>query len=123
MMKKHLITFSILLVTFFALAQGTYIPIGSETNNYLQRLEIKTGLVNQFHTSNKPYDRKMAIDYINGIDSLSDMDSDDLTEMDKKNISYIYKDNFEFDDEHTELPENPKLKFLFYSVCRYSHSN
>ncbi len=113
MMKKHLITFSILLVTFFASAQGTYIPIGSETNNYLQRLEIKTGLVNQFHTSNKPYDRKMAIDYINGIDSLSDMDSDDLTEMDKKNISYIYKDNFEFDDEHTELPENPKLKFLF----------
>lgn len=112
-MRKKLITYTLLLLPFLISAQGTYIPIGSETNNYLQRLEIKTGLVNQFHTSNKPFDRKMAIDYINGLDSLSDMDIDDLTPMDKKNIAYIYKDNFEFDDEHTELPENPKLKFLF----------
>ena len=112
-MRKYLITYHLLLITFLASAQGTYIPIGSQTNSYLERLEIKTGLVKQFHTSNKPYDRKMAIDYINGLDSLSDMDSDDLTKMDKENISYIYKDNFEFDDEHKELPENPKLKFLF----------
>lgn len=112
-MKKQLITLSLLLFTAHIFAQGTYIPMGSETNHYLQRLEIKTGLVNQFHTSNRPYDRKMAIDYVNGIDSLSDMDSDDLSEMDKKNVAYLYKDNFEFDDEHTELPENPKLKFLF----------
>jgi hypothetical protein len=79
----------------------------------LERLEIKTGLVKQFHTSNKPYDRKMAIDFVNGIDSLSDMDSEDLTKMDKENVAYLYKDNFEFDDDKTELPENPKLKFLF----------
>ena len=94
-------------------AQGTYLPIGSEVNHYLERLEIKTGLVDQFHTSNKPYDRKMIVDYLNNIDSLSDMDSEDLTKMDQKNISYIYKDNFEFDDEHTEPTENPKLKFLW----------
>lgn len=112
-MRKHLITIYLLLITFIAVAQGTYIPIGSETNNYLQRLEIKTGLVKGFHTSNRPYDRKMAVDYINSIDSLSDMDTDDLTKMDLKNIEYIYKDNFEFDDEHTEVTENPKLKFLY----------
>jgi len=112
-MRKHLITYLLLLVTFLAAAQGTYIPIGSPTNHYLERLEIKTGLVKQFHTANKPYDRKMAIDYINGLDSLSDMDSDDLTKIDKENVAYLYKDNFEFDDDKTELPENPKLKFLF----------
>ena len=55
----------------------------------------------------------MSVDYINGLDSLSDMDTDDLTKMDKENISYIYKDNFEFDDDHTELTEYPKLKFLW----------
>jgi len=97
----------------FAAAQGTYIPIGSDVNHYLERLEIKTGLVKGFHTSNKPFDRKMSVDYINGLDSLSDMDTDDLTKMDKENISYIYKDNFEFDDDHTELTEYPKLKFLW----------
>ena len=113
-MRKYIITSSFLLIlTLLSKAQGTFIPIGSNVNHYVERLEIKTGLVKGFHTSNKPYDRKMVVDFINNIDSLSDMDSDDLTKMDKENISYIYKDNFEFDDYHTELPENPKLKFLF----------
>ncbi|MBK9792551.1 MAG: hypothetical protein IPP60_05480 [Sphingobacteriales bacterium] len=112
-MRKQLIAYTLLLLPFLAAAQGTYIPIGSDVNHYLQRLEIKTGLVKGFHTSNKPYDRKMSVDYLNRLDSLSDMDVDDLTKMDKENISYIYKDNFEFDDEHTEMTENPKLKFLW----------
>ena len=112
-MRKLLITYSIVLLPFLLSAQGTFIPMGSEVNHYLQRLEIKTGLVKEFHTSNKPFDRKMSIDYINGLDSLSEMDVDDLTKMDKENIDYIYKDNFEFDDYHTEMTENPKLKFLW----------
>lgn len=112
-MRKQLISYALFLMPFLAAAQGTYIPIGSDVNHYLERLEIKTGLVKGFHTSNKPYDRKMSVDYLNGMDSLSDMDADDLTKMDKENISYIYKDNFEFDDEHTEMTENPRLKFLW----------
>ncbi len=112
-MRKLLITYSIVLLPFLLSAQGTFIPMGSEVNHYLQRLEIKTGLVKEFHTSNKPFDRKMSIDYINGLDSLSEMDVDDLTKIDKENIDYIYKDNFEFDDYHTEMTENPKLKFLW----------
>lgn len=105
--------FFVLILSANVKAQGTYLPIGSEVNHYLERLEIKTGLVDQFHTSNKPYDRKMVVDYIDNIDSLSDMDSEDLSPMDQKNISYIYKDNFEFDDEHTEQTDNPKLKFFW----------
>lgn len=101
------------MLVYFVSAQGTYIPIGSETNNYLRRLEIKTGLVKGFHTSNMPYDRKMVIDYLNNIDEVSDLDVDELSKMDKENIEYIYKDNFEFDDEHVELNERPKLKFLY----------
>lgn len=112
-MRKQLIVCTLLFIPFLLSAQGTYIPIGSETNSYLQRLEIKTGLVKGFHTSNRPYDRKMAVDYINSIDTLSDMDLDDLSKMDKENINYIYKDNFEFDDDHIELTDNPKLKFLY----------
>lgn len=112
-MRKYIITCFILSFAVISKGQGTFIPIGSEVNHYMERLEIKTGLVKGFHTSNKPYDRKMVVDFVNSIDSLSDMDSDDLTKMDKENIAYIYKDNFEFDDYHTELTENPKLKFLF----------
>ncbi|MCB0507721.1 MAG: hypothetical protein R2739_08100 [Chitinophagales bacterium] len=112
-MRKNLITSCLLMLVYFVSAQGTYIPIGSETNNYLRRLEIKTGLVKGFHTSNMPYDRKMVIDYLNNIDEVSDLDVDELSKMDKENIEYIYKDNFEFDDEHVELNERPKLKFLY----------
>ena len=53
-------------------------------------------MVKGFHTVNKPYDRKMVVDYINGIDSLNDMDVESLSKKDKENIEYIYKDNFEF---------------------------
>jgi hypothetical protein len=100
-------------LSYITFGQGTYIPNGSEVYRYLDRLEIKTGLVKGFHTVNKPYDRKMVVDYINGIDSLNDMDVESLSKKDKENIEYIYKDNFEFDDTHTELTENPKLKFLW----------
>ncbi|MBK9328216.1 MAG: hypothetical protein IPM95_02650 [Sphingobacteriales bacterium] len=120
-MKKIFIVCCFLFASFSAFPQGTFIPRGSNVNHYLDRLEIKTGLVKGFHTSNKPYDRKMVIDYINNLDSLSDMDIDDLTAMDRKNIEYIYKDNFEFDDEHTELPDNPKLKFLFRHPAHLLH--
>ncbi len=120
-MKKIFIVCCFLFIAVFSFSQGTYIPIGSNVNHYLDRLEIKTGLVKGFHTSNKPYDRKMVIDYVNNLDSLSDMDADDLTAMDRKNIEYIYKDNFEFDDEHTELPDNPKLKFLFRHPAQLLH--
>jgi hypothetical protein len=121
-MRKLVISACLLCSTFSAIAQGTYLPIGSNVTHYLDRLEIKTGLVQGFHTSNKPYDRKMIMDYVNNLDSLSDMDIDDLTKMDRKNIEYIYKDNFEFDDEHTELPDNPKLKFLFKHPAHLIHA-
>lgn len=121
-MKKSFLSFCLCLAAFSVMAQGTYLPIGSNVTHFLDRLEIKTGLVKGFHTSNKPYDRKMIIDYVNNLDSLSDMDVDDLTKMDKKNIEYIYKDNFEFDDEHTELPDNPKLKFLFKHPAHLIHA-
>ena len=112
-MKKSFILYLFVSIPCLLIAQGTYIPIGSQTNHYLERLEIKTGLVKGFHTSNKPYDRKMVIDYVNGLDSLSDMSTDELTRIDKENIEYLYKDNFEFDDTHVELTESPKLKFLW----------
>ena len=112
-MRKSLFTCLLLLLSYITFGQGTYIPNGSEVYRYLDRLEIKTGLVKGFHTVNKPYDRKMVVDYINGIDSLNDMDVESLSKKDKENIEYIYKDNFEFDDTHTELTENPKLKFLW----------
>lgn len=113
MRKNRTLFIALLFIPIVLSAQGTNIPSGSEVYHYLDRLEIKTGLVKGFHTVNKPYDRKMVVDYINGIDSLSDMDVDGLTKVDKENIAYIYKDNFEFDDTHTELTENPKLKFLW----------
>ena len=39
-MRKLLITYSIVLLPFLISAQGTFIPMGSEEKDYLQRLEI-----------------------------------------------------------------------------------
>ncbi len=94
--------FSVLWILFILcplalLAQGSYIPLGSETYHYLDRLEIKTGLVNEFHSSNKPFDRKIVMDYVGKVDT-GDVDVE-LTDKDQDNVNYIYEDNFEFDTE------------------------
>ena len=101
------------LLPLLADAQGAYIPLGSETYHYLDRLEIKSGLVNEFHSSNKPYDRKIVMDFVGKIDTgIVDVE---LSDLDQKNIDYIYEDNFEFDtDEKIERRDrdhhHPRLK-------------
>jgi hypothetical protein len=93
-------------------AQGSYVPLGSETYRYLDRLEIKAGMSNGFHTSTKPYDRKMAMDFASYIDT-GDVDIE-LSAKDEENIQYIYKDNFEFDlDENIDRKDRGALGFMY----------
>jgi hypothetical protein len=73
-MRKHLITYCLFPFYFYSFSTRHLYSNGFR-NHYLQRLEIKTGLVKNFIQSNKPYDRKIVIDYINGIRFIiSDMD-------------------------------------------------
>lgn len=70
-------------------AQGTYIPLGSQTYHYIDRFEIKTGLIEGLHSSNKPYDRKMVMDYIGKVDT-GDIEIE-LTKMDEKTSTISIK--------------------------------
>jgi hypothetical protein len=111
-MKKIFFIYALFFSSIPLFSQGTYIPLGSQTYNYIDRFEIKTGLINGLHTSNKPYDRKMIMDYIGKVDT-GDIEID-LTKMDEKNIQYIYKDNFEFDlDENIERRDRAVLGFMY----------
>lgn len=112
-MKKYTLLLScILALNFTILAQGSYVPLGSETYHYLDRLEIKTGISQGFHTTSKPYDRKMVMDFVGKIDT-GDIDIE-LKRVDEKNIDYIFADNFEFDeDERTERRERPVWGFMY----------
>lgn len=112
---KRLLSRSLILWCFFpliSLAQGSYIPLGSETYRYLDRFEIKTGLVEGFHSSNKPFDRKIVMDYVGKVDT-GDIDVD-LSDLDQQNLEYIYEDNFEFDlDERIDRRDRAVWGFMF----------
>ncbi|MCB9033394.1 MAG: hypothetical protein H6553_06120 [Chitinophagales bacterium] len=101
-----------LLVCFSFAQGGTYVPLGSQTYHYLDRLEIKSGLVDGFHTASKPYDRAMVMNFVGRIDT-GDIEID-LTKLDEKNLLYLYKDNFEFDyDEKIDRRDRAVLGFMY----------
>jgi len=111
-MTKLFLFYALLFFCLILQAQGSYLPLGSDVYHYLDRMEIKSGMMNGFHTTGKPYDRKMVVDFTSKIDT-GDIDIE-LSQMDEKNIEYIYKDNFEFDeDEIIERKDRGALGFMY----------
>jgi hypothetical protein len=84
----------ILLFQIKVKAQHTYIPLGQMSMQVLDRLEIKSGELNQnyFHSSNKSYRRKSIAEYI---ETLNDSNLQ-LSNQDRFNINYVKIDNFEW---------------------------
>lgn len=92
-MKKGCTSFIILLISFINLiGQGSGLPAGNEAYLLLERLEIKTGKPAPFHTTLRPWLRgdltKYAIDL--------DTSEVDLTNLDRQNLAYIFRDNNEW---------------------------
>jgi hypothetical protein len=96
-MAKKPILIIWVLILFFQIkvkAQHTYIPLGQMSMQVLDRLEIKSGELNQnyFHSSNKSYRRKYIADYLG---TLNDSNLQ-LSNQDRFNIDYLKTDNFEW---------------------------
>ena len=90
--KIGLIVFVFFTFLSNILAQGSGVPLGSDTYHIMDRLEIKTGFATPFHSSLKYYSRGDVTRYAMTIDS----QATNLSELDKADLNYIYRDNNEW---------------------------
>ncbi|MEY4903968.1 MAG: hypothetical protein RLZZ292_1783 [Bacteroidota bacterium] len=81
-------------------AQGVTIPLGNDAYQILDRLEIKTGISTNIHTTHKGYVRKDVTDYAYKIDT----SATPLSSLDRADLYYIFRDN----NEWLVTPEDPK---------------
>jgi hypothetical protein len=82
-----------LLFTKILWSQGAYVPLGSYGMHFIDRMEIKSGILadpNQFNTTTKAYQRSRIADYANAYDTSK------LSKQDRFNLEFLKNDNFEF---------------------------
>ncbi len=111
---KGLTVFYCLLGGIPSIGQSAFINNDQNYNHLIDRLEIKSGLlINDFHTTIKPFERKALAQYLSGIDTLSFLK---LMPKDKWNYNYLKTDNWEwlrFKTDSTVKNEKPLLKVFF----------
>lgn len=119
-MKYLKITIVLILISIKVNAQHTYMPINSFSNHIIDRLEIKSGVINNeyFHSTTKSYRRQAIADFAN---NLLKTDSS-YSRQDLANIKFLLNDNFEWANrkstasKKTFLKEFYKQKAAIYSV-------
>ncbi len=101
-------------------AQSAFVPLGGDTYHFLDRLEIKSGIMlTDIHSSIKPYRRDDIIKSIHQLDTV--YPAVRLTHVDGKIMEYLDNDNSEWIDSDTINSDNPiyyfyRTKADFYTV-------
>ncbi len=102
MTNRFILVFFFLTFPIFLFSQGVGVPLQSDSYHIIDRLEIKTGLLNPSYSSIKPYRRgditKYAMDIDSSVLAISSKDQNDLY--------YIFKDNNDF---VPDVPEDKKI--------------
>lgn len=96
-MKWKLTLLTVIYFITFSFGQDTGLPLGNDAYHILDRLELKTGLIPEFHSGVKYYLRADAVDYALKINEAALP----ITAKDRRDIFYIFKDNNEC------LPKEP----------------
>ena len=92
------------------LAQSAFLPLQSESNHYLSRLEILSGKISdEIHFSSAPFLRSSVVRYI---DSLR-LHMPYVIEEESKNANYLLTDNDEWSGDSVAISRKPLLK-IFY---------
>lgn len=118
--KRMKILYFIALI-FFSLnlnAQGTYVPLNTDSYHHIDRLDIKYGKVLPIpHTSVKPYNRKALAEYAESMYN----SNINFSSQDSFNVKYLLNDNPEWTDSFN-YQKKPLWK-IFYpersSLLRY----
>ena len=113
-------TFLLVVVSFlWSHAQSNYVPLNDDYYQWVDRYEIKAGVVMpHLFTTIKPYKRSAIIGYIDSLETLGVFTS----ASDRFNYEYLTNDNWEWATSNTNESERPILKHFyrkksdFYSV-------
>ena len=88
---RVLLLFCILNISGYLFGQKTGLPLGNEAYHIMDRLEIKTDLVPDFHSSLKYHLREDVVNYALKVDTARTI----LSIKDRRDLFYIYRDNNE----------------------------
>ncbi len=91
-MKNTLFTLVVLILPLLLQAQGSGVPLNSDSYHIMDRLEIKTGIESPFHSAMKYYTRGEMASYARILNEAALP----LTSSDRRDLYYIFKDNNEW---------------------------
>lgn len=100
------------MLTFPALAQSSYVPLGSLSYPLLDRFEIKSGRLAdplEFNTSTRSYRRDAIARYIDSFPMQIP-----LSKQDYFNLSYLQNDNFEWSRSENTRSVKPFLNTFYH---------
>jgi len=108
-MRIFVVVFLVLSVKLLS-AQNTFFAANSSNNDFLDRIEIKSGKAFPGHHSIfKPYGRKSAISFL----EYSDSSLTNLSEVDKRIIFDLMLENAEFASINQDPSKKPFLKYFY----------
>lgn len=116
---RILIIPALILISFLAHAQGTYIPLGTQSMHLLDRFEIKSGrlaMPSEFNTTTKAYQRNRIAAYVDSFDVVGAR----LSKQDYFNLEYLQNDNFEFSTSESTRSKRSWLGFYKRKAAAYS---
>jgi hypothetical protein len=102
--------FILLLLPAVALAQSTYSPLNEDYYHWVDRLEIKSGVVlPQVFTSLKPYKRSAIVAFADSAKALGLIES----KTDQFNYEYLMNDSWEWSNAETSDSKKVPLKYFY----------
>ncbi len=117
-MKKVLLLAAGIAVSVMSIAQGTYVPVGGDTYDYVDRLDIKYGrILPMIHTGDKPFIRGEVGAMAEKM-HFSNLKQDKVNEF---QIQYLMDDNAEWLDSVTSKTRRPFLKKLYREPASFAH--
>ncbi|MEE4178216.1 MAG: hypothetical protein V2I46_11975, partial [Bacteroides sp.] len=109
MKKIFLITLCLLFIGSLT-AQSIFLPSGSSTHDFLERLELKGGKhASQFHSSLKPLERRAAVGFMEEADTTQEK----LTNIDRHMLYQFLQANPEWSAQPSDSSRMPVLKHFY----------
>jgi hypothetical protein len=117
-MKKVLLLAIGFLMSAVIFAQGSYAPLGGDTYDYIDRLDIKYGrILPTLHTGTKPYLRSEVAHMAETL-HFSNLKQNKVNEF---QIQYLMDDSPEWLDSAVSKSKRPFLKKLYREPASFAH--
>ena len=117
MKKAILLTFGYLLC-LSVFGQGTYVPLGGDTYDYIDRLDVRYGkILPILHTSTKPYIRGEVVPIAETL-HFSNLKQNKVNEF---QLQYLMDDSPEWLDSVTSKTRRPLFKKLYREPASFAH--